>query len=490
MTDTGMYILIVDDEPTQRRLLMSAIEQAGHHVETAADGHAALSRLADKNAPPIDCVILDLAMPGLDGLAVLTTLRPLYPTLPVIVLTAHAGVNRIVEAMRAGASDFIVKPASAERIRTAIRSAIDNITMTGELSTIRAIEQSHPGFDDLVGTSAALRAAIQMAKKAAATSIPVLVEGPSGVGKELFARAIHEESDRAGNPFIAVNCGAIPDNLVESILFGHEKGAFTGAVDRHIGKFQEASGGTLFLDEVGELSQDIQVKLLRALQEGEVDPIGAERPVPIDVRLISATNRDMAARVANGTVREDFYYRLNVFPLRIPPLQERLDDIPALADHFAKAIARTENLPEKSLSDEALALLCSYDWPGNIRQLQNTIFRAVVMSDDTVLRSADFKRIGPGSPIASSDRPAHDQAPVDISDMSSSPQKHQVSLVAEDGNIRSLADIEADAILSAIRIYGGKLSEVARRLGIGRSTLYRRIEDLDLEQEARRARTS
>lgn len=488
MTDTGIRVLIVDDEPTQRRLLTAAIERAGHSVETAADGHLALSRLADRHAPPIGCVILDLAMPGLGGLDVLASLRPLYPSLPVIVLTAHSGVSRIVEAMRAGASDFIVKPASAERIRTAIRSAMANVTMTGELPAIRAIEQSHPGFEDLVGNSKALKSAIQMAKKAAITSIPVLIEGPSGVGKELFARAIHEESDRASGPFIAVNCGALPENLVESILFGHEKGSFTGAVDRHIGKFQEASGGTLFLDEVGELPQDIQVKLLRALQEGEVDPIGAERSVPIDVRLISATNRDMAARVAEGAVREDFYYRLNVFPLRIPSLRERLDDIPALADHFAKAIARTENLPEKSLSDDALALVCSYDWPGNIRQLQNSIFRAVVMSDDPILGPADFEQIDPRSPAPSPARPIHEGVQPDS--IAPTPTAHQVSLLTDDGNIRPLAEIEADAILSAIKLYDGKLSEVARRLGIGRSTLYRRIEDLDLEQEARRARIS
>ena len=399
-------ILLVDDEPTQLRLLGAMIERAGYRVETAADGATAVARLADHAEPPIACMILDLQMPGMNGIEVLESIRPRHPHLPVIVLTAHASVARVVEAMRAGASDFIVKPASAERIRTAIRSALAHVEMTGELAPVKAAVATGTRFDDILGSSPAMSEAVRLARRAAATSIPVLIEGESGVGKEMFARAIHHASSRASGPFVAVNCGAIPENLVESILFGHEKGAFTGASERHSGKFQEASGGTLFLDEVGELPLDVQVKLLRALQEGEVDPVGARQPVAIDIRLISATNRDMAARVAEGGVREDLYYRLNVFPLRVPPLRERREDIPLLAQHFIQAIARAEGLAEKQLSDEATSLLLGYDWPGNIRQLQNAVFRAVVMCEGPLLEAADFPQIlmAPGHRVAGGTR--------------------------------------------------------------------------------------
>ncbi|RMD91270.1 MAG: sigma-54-dependent Fis family transcriptional regulator [Alphaproteobacteria bacterium] len=476
-------ILIVDDEPTQLHLLGAMVERAGHSVETAADGASALARLSDGNRPPVACMILDLQMPGMSGLEVLKSLRPEHPQLPVIVLTAHASVNRVVEVMRAGATDFLVKPASAERIRAAIMSALDHVEMTGELAPLRAAVSTGSGFDDLLGESPAIREAARLARRAAATSIPVLIEGESGVGKEMFARAIHRASARAGGPFVAVNCGAIPENLVESILFGHEKGAFTGAAERHAGRFQEASGGTLFLDEVGELSLDIQVKLLRALQEGEVDPVGARRPVPVDIRLISATNRDMAARVAEGSVREDLYYRLNVFPLHIPPLRERREDVPLLATHFATAIARAEGLAEKVLAPDALSLLQGYDWPGNIRQLQNAIFRAVVMSEGAVITAADFPQI--------LGAPDH-KTPAGIDGARSAGAVEEahpfVSLIDEAGTLRPLSAIEAEVIRKAILRCEGRLSEVARRLGIGRSTLYRRIDELGLGEDARRAR--
>lgn len=481
-------ILVVDDEPTQRRLLSGLIERDGYWVEAAADGAQALARIEDADAPAIDCVILDLIMPELSGLEVLQRLRPGHPELPVIVLTAQSSVNRVVEVMRAGANDFIVKPASAERLRTAIASALDKVEMTGELAPIRAQMREHPGFNDLIGASDAMAETVRLAKRAAATSIPVLIEGESGVGKEMFAHAIHEASDRADGPFIAVNCGAIPENLVESLLFGHEKGSFTGAADRHIGKFQEASGGTLFLDEVGELPLDIQVKLLRVLQEGEVDPVGARRPVSVDIRLISATNRNMAARVAEGGVREDLFYRLNVFPLYVPPLRDRREDIAVLARHFIASIVRSEDLKPKTLSDQALDLLTRYHWPGNIRQLQNAIFRAVVMSDAFELAPQDFPQIG--------DRPRSD-SPDAVSGINGAHQAetagqaedHRVSLLDRQGEVRTLSDIESETIRKAIRRYNGRMSEVARRLGIGRSTLYRKIAELGLEEDKQEART-
>ncbi|WP_281300258.1 MULTISPECIES: sigma-54 dependent transcriptional regulator [unclassified Iodidimonas] len=477
-------ILIVDDEPTQRHLLTAMIARSGHHVENAGDGSEAVARIDDPEKPAIACVILDMQMPGMNGLDVLQAVRPRHPHLPVIILTAHSGVSRVVEAMKAGASDFIVKPASAERLRTAIDSALSHVSMTGELPHIKPSQKDFPGFENMVGESPPFLDAIRLGRKAAAVSIPVLIEGPSGVGKEIFARAIHQASNRKAKPFITVNCGAIPENLVESILFGHEKGAFTGASDRHIGKFQEASGGTLFLDEVGELPLDVQVKLLRVLQENEVDPIGAARPVPVDIRLISATNRHMAALVENGHVREDLFYRLNVFPLTIPALQDRAGDIPLLARHFVGQIARAENLEEKPLSADALTLLSHNSWPGNIRQLQNAVFLAMVMSDGPELTADDFPQLRPASPSApktAADKAPHNP-PTDRHPEPSTPA-FSINLLDHGGSLRPMADLEAEIIAAAIRLHDGKLSEIARRLGIGRSTLYRRLDELGLSKD-------
>jgi len=471
-------ILVVDDEPTQLKLLSAMIARAGHRVETAADGETALARLADESAPAVSCMVLDLQMPTLNGIEVLEALRPDHPDLPVIVLTAHSSISRVVEAMKAGASDFIVKPASAERLRTAIDSAMANVSMTGELAPLRRAMPDSAGFEDLVGASPAMAETVALARKAARTSIPVLIEGESGVGKEMFARAIHRASDRGAGPFVAVNCGAIPENLVESLLFGHEKGAFTGAAERHIGKFREASGGTLFLDEVSELPLDIQVKLLRALQEGEIDPVGARQPVPVDIRLISATNRDMSGLVGAGRVREDLYYRLNVFPLRIPPLRERREDIPMLADHFIEILSKAEKLPQHRLSKAALDLLTAYDWPGNIRQLQNAVFRAAVMCEGDTLTPSDFSQIAPAAPAA--------QRPETFAQ----PRSMNLPLLGPDGHLRPMHELEVEIIENAIAHYGGRLSQVARRLGIGRSTLYRKLQASGLSKQVGRARNS
>ena len=279
-------------------------------------------------------MVLDLVMPDLDGLGVLARMREAGSGVPVIVQTAHGGIDNVISAMRAGAVDFVVKPASAERLQVSIRNALSSSALAGELQRMKRSQSGTLTFKDIVTRSAAMRPALKNAEKAASSSIPVLIEGESGVGKEMIARAIHGSGERRAKPFVAVNCGAIPDNLVESILFGHEKGAFTGATEQHAGKFVEASGGTLFLDEVGELPPAAQVKLLRAVQEGEVEPVGGRKPVKVDVRLISATNRDLIADVKAGRFREDLFYRLHVFPISVPPLRDRPEDIADLARHF------------------------------------------------------------------------------------------------------------------------------------------------------------
>ena len=353
-------VLIVDDDPVQRRLLEHMVGRFGYETLIAEGGDAALALLTGEGGPAIDAVVLDLVMPDLDGLGVLARLREAGSALPVIVQTAHGGIDNVVSVMRAGATDFVVKPVSPERLQVSLRNALLAGALQGELARIKRSRAGTMTFRDIVTRSPCMQAVLRTAGKAATSAIPVLISGPSGVGKELIARAIHGSGERRAKPFVAVNCGAIPDNLVESLLFGHEKGAFTGATDRHTGKFVEASGGTLFLDEVGELPPAAQVKLLRAIQEGEVEPVGARKPVKVDARIISATNRDLAADVTAGRFREDLFYRLHVFPIAVPALAERPEDIAELVRHFLARFAAEEGKRIRSISAEALALLSAY----------------------------------------------------------------------------------------------------------------------------------
>ena len=330
-------------------------------------------------------------MPDLDGMAVLARLREQDRLVPVIVQTAHGGIDTVVGAMRAGAVDFVVKPVSLERLQVSIENALKLGALEGELARMKRTATGTLTFRDIITKSPEMERVIRLGQRAAASQIPILVEGESGVGKELIARAIQGAGDRRSKTFVTVNCGAIPDNLVESILFGHEKGAFTGAAEKHVGKFREAHGGTLFLDEVGELPPDVQVKLLRALQDGEIDPVGARRPIRVDFRLISATNRSLIDLVKAGLFREDLYYRLNVFPIRVPPLRERREDIPELVRHFTARFAAEEGKSFiRGVTAEAMRLLLQYDWPGNVRQLENAVFRAVVLADEPMLTPEEF----------------------------------------------------------------------------------------------------
>jgi DNA-binding NtrC family response regulator len=486
-------ILIVDDDPVQRRLLEAAITRSGMSVVTAPGGQPALDILNGPRGDQFALVLLDLVMPDVDGITVLTRLRAAHAELPVIVLTAKGGIDSAVEAMRAGANDFLVKPASPERISVSIRNALTIGTLSGEVTRLKKRQENRLLFDDLIGRSSEMRQVFRLGQRAAQSNIPILIEGESGVGKELIARAIQGSSDRAGKPFVTVNCGAIPESLVESILFGHEKGSFTGATDKHLGKFQEANGGTLFLDEIGELKLDMQVKLLRALQEGEIDPVGSKRPVQVDVRIISATNRDLAELTREGLFREDLYYRLNVFPIFIPPLRQRREDVAALARHFVARFAAEENKPVAGLTPDAAEMLEKYDWPGNVRQLENTVFRAVVLCDETMLDACDFPQIAAAMGIEPQQRRmmmplARHDAPVRGGAMSSGSSPYALMGVDAAGHMRKLEEIESEIIRMAISRYDGHMSEVARRLGIGRSTLYRKLKELGLEGDENAAR--
>src|ERR1700741_1938233 len=386
-------ILIVDDDPVQRRLIESMARRFGYDAVAVEGGDAALKLLLAGNGPRVDAVVLDLVMPDLDGLGVLAEMREAGVNVPVIVQTAHGGIDNVISAMRAGAVDFVVKPVGAERLQVSLRNTLATSALETEVQRFKRSREGTLTFKDIITRSPRMHAVLKTAEKAAASAIPVLIEGESGVGKELIARAIHGSGERRSKPFVAVNCGAIPDNLVESTLFGHEKGAFTGATERHAGKFVEASGGTLFLDEVGELPLTAQVKLLRALQEGEVDPVGGKKPVKVDVRLVSATNRDLIADGKTRPFREDLFYRLLVFPISVPPLCERPEDIGELARHFLARFAAEEGKRVTRLSAEALRLLTAYRWPGNVRQLENAVFRAVVLADGEEVGTQEFPQI-------------------------------------------------------------------------------------------------
>ncbi len=497
-------VLVVDDDPVQRRLLEEAIKRAGYETRTAHSGTQALQILEGPDATQIALVLLDLVMPDIHGLAILERLQNRAGMPPVIVQTGNGSVDSAISAMRAGAVDFVVKPVSPERLEVSIRNALKIEALAVEITRIKRKVEGSLTFDHMIARGEAMAKVLSQGRRVAKSNIPVLIEGESGVGKELIARAIQGESERAGRPFVTVNCGAIPENLVESILFGHEKGSFTGAIDKRIGKFQEADGGTLFLDEVGELPLDVQVKLLRAIQEGEIDPVGSKKPVNVNFRLVSATNRDMIQLVKEGKFREDLYYRLNVFPIWVPPLRNRLQDVPDLARHFLARFAVEEGKRVDGFEPDVLELLMSYFWPGNVRQLENAVFRAVVLADGPMLTVAEFPQIAahvegfstqvPAAPAFVDKRVIYtgpaligaEQIVPNTIELAAagSPSTLGIQAITSDGEIRLLEDVEADMIRLALGRYRGHMTEVAKRLGIGRSTLYRKMQVYGLEERA------
>jgi DNA-binding NtrC family response regulator len=459
------------------------LEREGFAVVHSENGDEAIQRLMSGAA--VDVVLLDLVMPGMSGQDTLAEMRARGYNQPVIVVTATGGIETVVQAMQGGAVDFFVKPAAPERILVSIRNALNLGALKGEVDRLKKRVTGRTTFDDLIGASPSMMMVKRLGERGAKSGIPILITGESGVGKEVIARAVHGSSDRAGKPFVAVNCGAIPENLVESILFGHEKGSFTGATDKHLGKFQEANGGTLFLDEVGELPLDIQVKLLRALQESEIDPIGSKRSIKVDVRILSATNRDLTQEVKEGRFREDLFYRLNVYPIEAPSLRERREDIPALVEHFIHRFNVEEGKRVVGAAPETMACLTGYDWPGNVRQLENAVYRAIVLADAPYLQPHDFPAISgvkaPPMTAAVEPLPAIPAMPSADQLIAAMPKDAPVQILDGRGHLRKLEDIERDLIQLAIEIYAGHMSEVARRLGIGRSTLYRKVRESGLE---------
>ena len=483
-----LTVLIADDDAIQRRLLEAMVRRFGYHAELVDGGEAALARLMAADMPRVDCLILDLVMPDLDGMGVLLRMRERGLTTPVIAQAAPTSIEAVMSATRAGAFDFVVKPVGAERLQVSLKNAMRFESLQEEVRRTARRGAATVAFRDISTSSQEMDRIRRLCERAAKSTIPVLIEGEKGVGKELIARAIHGASERRGRSFLAVNCAGLPEGGVESLLFGHEKGAFTGAIDRQVGKFAEANGGAIFLENVEDLPPRAQAQLLRALHEGEIEPAGAKRTLKIDVRIIAATNRNMIECVKTGAFREDLYYRLNVFPITVPPLRVRRDDISDLARRFMARFAAEEGKRLRGLTAEALALLTSYQWPGNVRQLENTMFRAVVLAEGDELTVAEFPQIAarvegfdvriPAAPaLALPQTPQREIIRIEVRD------PHAMRPLDEHGNVRKLEDMEAEMIRFALTYYRGQMSEMARRLGIGRSTLYRKMKDIGLQDD-------
>ena len=448
-------ILVVEDDEAQRYATGVLLRKCGYKTKEAENGKQAIALLRENS--DIDLVLLDLYMPSLDGRETLKKIHSDFPMLPVIILTASQEVDDAVALMHLGAVDFLTKPANLNRLKLSIEQHLKITKLKDEVALLKRKQDGRGQFMDLVGMNGGLAKCVAVGKKAAKSDIPVLITGESGVGKEVFARAIHGESHRGGRMFVAINCGAIPENLMESILFGHEKGSFTGAISREIGKFREADGGTLFLDEVAELKPDMQTKLLRVLQQKEIQPVGGAKPVKIDVRILSATNHNLAEDVAKGKFREDLYYRLNVMPIRIPALRNRIEDIPTLANYLIDRFCATENKPPIAITSTGLQWLISQNWAGNVRELENLLFRAVVLSDKTEISEDDFITMR-----------EYEHTSAQLSN------NYYISLLHNNGLPKTMQELEEEVIISTMKRTDDNITEVARILDMGISTIYKK----------------
>ncbi len=455
-------LLIVDDEPRMTQILGMLAERWGHETRTAADGQEALSILNDFAA---EIVVTDLKMPGMNGEALLNNIRARHPETAVIMMTAHATVKSAVEAMRNGAFDYIMKPFENDELRLTIERAAEYSRLKQDNAYMRRELGLRYRVDNIIGDSPAINAVLKMIEKVAPTRATVLITGESGTGKELVAKAIHFRSTRATGPFVRVNCAALAESLLESELFGHEKGSFTGAVRTHRGKFEEADGGTIFLDEIGETSNNFQTKLLRVLQEGTLSRVGGNASINVDVRVVTATNRNLQQRVKEGQFREDLYFRLNVVPVHLPPLRERPADVAQLARHFVKIAADDNNLPPKELSQDAVEALMRCEWPGNVRELENTIERAVILSRGAIIEAEDL--------WLPSERKG---------ELPGTEEKLQI-----DGDTlrrplgEFLDEMAKLRVLRALDDTGWRKQEAAELLGIDRATLYRQMKKFNLQ---------
>ncbi len=459
-------ILVVDDEESLRHMLRLILERAGYAVVTAAQGREALAIL--EGDPEIWVALCDLRMPELDGLGFLEQARQRFPGLLVIMMSAYGSTDTAIEAVKRGAYDFVSKPFRPDEIVITLRKLEERERLARENEVLRRELGQQRSTTSLVGAEDGLRGVVELAAKVAAAPATILITGESGTGKEVLARSIHSWSARSRAPFVAVNCGAIPEALLESELFGHERGAFTGAIKRHQGLFEQASGGSLLLDEIGEMPPALQVKLLRAIEEGRIRRVGGSQDVAMDVRILAATSRDLPALVAGGTFREDLYYRLNVVCIHMPPLRERSQDVPLLVGHFLARHAARLGRAQLRISPEALGIMEAYAWPGNVRQLENACERAVLLAEDDTITNADLPPellLGAGASAARLREPGGDD-----------PEGDQELSIK-----RRVADLERELIARALRRTGGNRSRAARLLEISYKALVYKIRAYGLE---------
>ncbi len=442
-------ILIVDDDPGHRSMLETLLGGWEYDISSAGDGAEAVEKVAQG---PYDAILMDVRMAGMDGLTALKKIMELNSSIPVVIMTAYGSVDTAVQALKSGAFDYLLKPLDFELLRHTLDQALEHTRLRAENIDLKKALGGHDGFASILGKSEAMRQCIALASQVAPSEATVLISGESGTGKELIAHAIHTESPRAHKPFVAVNCAALPETLLESELFGHEKGAFTGAEKARAGRFIAADGGTLFLDEVGEMDLSVQAKLLRVIQDGEVAKLGSDTTTAVDVRLVAATNRDLSADVKEGRFREDLYYRLNVVAVHVPPLRERHGDVPLLAAHFLERYAARNRKAVKGFTPEAMDLMARYSWPGNVRELENAVERAVVLATAEYVDTSQLPPEVVRAATAADFQPA-----------------------VGEGENRTLDDMERAAILRTLDECEGNKSETARRLGITRATLHKKL---------------
>jgi len=455
-------ILVIDDEAAIRDSLRMTLEYEGYEFVGAATGQEGLS-LADREAP--DLVLLDVKMPGMDGLEVLDRLRSMNETLPVVVISGHGTISTAVEATKKGAIDFIEKPFASDRVLVSLRNALDQGRLRDENRSLKkAVEVRH----QMIGDSAGLKQVMAAVGRAAPTNATVLIHGESGVGKELVARTIHRNSLRSRERFVQVNCAAIPEELIESELFGHEKGSFTGATEKQVGKFEQADRGTIFLDEVGDMSAKTQAKVLRVLQEGEVERLGSARTIKVDVRVIAATNKNLEEEIEKGRFREDLYFRLAVIPIYVPSLRERPEDIPLLVRHYVDYFSRENNVRQKRIAQAAIDALQRYRWKGNVRELRNTVERLIIMTTGDTIDTSDLPEIVRSSSLAGG------------STVGAAPGTDS----SRAGTLREFKDSAERAYLVAkLRENGWNISKTAEIIDTPRSNLYKKLEQYQISQE-------
>jgi two-component system nitrogen regulation response regulator NtrX len=450
-------ILVIDDEAAIRDSLRMILEYESYECILAPSGQEGIA-LAEREDP--DLIFLDIKMPGMDGLEALQRIRAANPQVPVVMVSGHATVSTAVEATKLGAFDFIEKPLASERILVTIRNALDQQRLRADLRTLKRVDEVR---HELVGNSPALRQVTEAVGRAAPTNATVLIRGESGVGKELVARAIHRNSLRSRERFVQVNCAAIPEDLIESELFGHEKGSFTGATEKQIGKFEQADKGTIFLDEVGDMSLRTQAKVLRVLQEGEVERLGSARTLKVDVRVIAATNKNLEEEIEKGGFREDLYFRLSVIPILVPALRERQDDIPLLVRHFADLFSRENNLRPKRFTQAALDLLTRHRWKGNIRELRNAVERLIIMVPKDQLDASDLR---------------------DVLPFDARPTVPDNDLEERPGTLRHFKETsERTFLVQKLRENSWNISKTAEVIGTPRSNLYKKLEQYNIRQE-------